>query len=180
MDTTFSVVESIPHSPVVVVAQFCSVFPQSSSFRLVRQSSRLVKSRSREAPQFTFTHVQSSSREATYVHAQFTAHEEHPSSRPTHLTLRPYRSTDFVQYLSQTTAEILAPPFAQHTPRESFIRFSDHQVFLQSYCPPRSLLTSHHNIISIHRGVLICDTPNLPLVLNLSGILLIPWFRRRL
>jgi len=79
-----------------------------------------------------FTHVQSSSREATYVHAQFTAHEEHPSSRPTHSTLRPYRSTDFVQYLSQTTAEILAPPFAQHTPRESFIRFSDRQVFLQT------------------------------------------------
>jgi len=119
-----------PHSPVVVVAQFCSVCPQSSSFRLVRQSSRLVKPRSREAPQFTFTHIQSSSQEATYVHAQFTAHEEHPSSRPTRLTLRPHCSTDFVQYLSQTTAEILAPPFAQHTPRESVNRFSDQQVFL--------------------------------------------------
>jgi len=49
MYTTFSVVESIPpltsrHRPVL----FSS--PQSSSFRSVRQSSSLIKSRSREAP----------------------------------------------------------------------------------------------------------------------------------
>jgi len=68
MYTTFSVVESIPpltsrrRRPV----SFSS--PQSSPFRSVRQSSRLVKPRSREAPQFT--------------HAQFTARKEHPSSPP--------------------------------------------------------------------------------------------------
>ena len=86
---------------------------------------------------------QSSSQEATYVHAQFTAHEEHPSSRPTRLTLRPYRSTDFVQYLSQTNVKILAPPFAQHTPRESDIRFSDHQVFLHRYVSSHCALSSY-------------------------------------
>jgi len=131
MYTTFSVVESIPpltsrrrhpvsfsSSPVVAVSLSPPVVIQ------LTRSIQYIHARQ-------FTHAQSSSREATYVHAQFTAHEEHPSSRPTHLTLRPYRSTDFVQYLSQTTAEILAPPFAQHTPRELLIRFSDHQVFLQ-------------------------------------------------
>jgi len=48
-------------------------------------------------------------------------------------TFRPYHSADPVQYLSQTTAEILAPPFAQHTPREFINRFSDQQVFLQPH-----------------------------------------------
>jgi len=127
MYTTFSVVESIPPLTSHRRRQFRSVRPSRRRFVHVQTSSS-----SREASSiFTFAHTQSSSREATYVHAQFTAHEEHPSSRPTHLTLRPYRSTDFVQFLSQTTAGILAPPFAQHTPRESAIRFSDHQVFLQ-------------------------------------------------
>jgi len=42
-------------------------------------------------------------------------------------------STDFVQHLSQMTAKILAPPFAQHTPRESLKRFSDRQVFLHCH-----------------------------------------------
>ena len=127
MYTTFSVVESIPPLTSRRRRQFRSVRPSRRRFVHVQTSSS-----SREASSiFTFTHTQSSSREATYVHAQFTAHEEHSSSRPTHLTLRPYCSTDFVQYLSQTTAEILAPPFAQQTPRESVNRFSDHQVFLQ-------------------------------------------------
>ena len=118
MYTTFSVVESIPpltrrRRPV----SFSS--PQSSSFRSVGQSSSYLKYCSREAS--SSRTPQSSSREASYVHAQFTAHEEHPSSRPTHLTLRPYCSTDFVQFLSQTTAEILAPPFAQQTPENPSI-----------------------------------------------------------
>jgi len=39
--------------------------------------------------------------------------------RPTHLTLRSYRSTDSAQRLSQTTAEVLASPFAQHTTLEN-------------------------------------------------------------
>jgi len=42
-------------------------------------------------------------------------------------------STDFVQHLSQMTAKILAPPFAQHTARESLKRFSDRQVFLHCH-----------------------------------------------
>ena len=63
---------------------------------------------------------------------QFTTHTS---------TFRFHRSTDSVQYVSQTIAEILAPPFAQHTPRESVNRFSDHQVFLQ--CFVCDILTVH-------------------------------------
>jgi len=124
MYTTFSVVESsippthqsssppsfVKFSPVVVVS-FSPPVVKSYQVPLTRSTQFT----------FTFTHAQSSSREAIYVHAQFTAHEEHPSSRPTHLTLRPYCSTDFVQFLSQTTAEILAPPFAQQTPENPSI-----------------------------------------------------------
>ena len=153
MYTTFSVVESIPpltsrRRPVL----FSS--PQSSSFRSVRQSSSLIKSRSREAPSSRSRSrtPQSSSREAIYVHSQFTAHEEHPSSRPTHLTLRPYRSTDFVQYLSQTTAEILAPPFAQQTPRESVNRFSDQQVYIQFDEVPTPPLTDRSGLVCGYLG----------------------------
>ena len=79
MYTTFSVVESIPpltsrhRRPV----SFSS--PQSSPFRSVRQSSRLVKPRSREAPQFTHAYLHAY---VQFTHAQFTAHEEHPSSQP--------------------------------------------------------------------------------------------------
>jgi len=139
MYTTFSVVESIP--PLTSRRR-------RRQFRSVRPSRR------------RFVHVQtsSSSREATYVHAQFTTHEEHPSSRPTHLTLRPYRSTDFVQYLSQKTAEILAPPFAQHTPRESDIRFSDHQVILQYFFSQRVCFNvgSPRRIYNLNESVTRC------------------------
>jgi len=85
MYTTFSVVESIPpthqsssspsfvqFSPVVVVS-FSPPVAKSYQVLLTRNIQFM----------FTFTHAQSSSREAIYVHAQFTAHEEHPSSRPT-------------------------------------------------------------------------------------------------
>jgi len=64
MYTTISVMESIPYSPVVVAAQFRSIRP--SRRRFVQSASSQVLSRSRVATQFT--------------HAQFTAHEEHPSS----------------------------------------------------------------------------------------------------
>jgi len=88
MYNTFSIVESIPPTHQSSSSPVLFSSPQSSPFRSVRQSSRLVKPHSREAPQFTFTHaqfthVQSSSREATHVYVQFQAHEEHPSSRPT-------------------------------------------------------------------------------------------------
>jgi len=67
----------------------------------------------------------------TPVHAQrasqFTTHTS------TFRSLRSHHSTDFVQHLSQTTAKILAPPFAQHTPRESLKQFSDRQVFLHCH-----------------------------------------------
>jgi len=41
--------------------------------------------------------------------------------QPTALTFRTYRSTDSVQHLSQTTAEILAPPFECHTTTRIFL-----------------------------------------------------------
>jgi len=85
MYTTFSVVESIP--PLT-----------SRRRRPVSFSPPVFKSHQVALKRiiqftFTFTHAQSSSREAIYLHAQFTAHEEHP-------------------------AGILAPPLAQHTHRE--------------------------------------------------------------
>jgi len=132
MYTTFSVVESIPpltsrcHRPV----SFSS--PQSSSFRSVRQSPSLIKFCSREAPS-----SRSRSRTPSPAHEKLlrscSVHGlQRASQFTTHTTtFRPYCSTDFVQFLSQTTAEILAPPFAQQTPQESVNQFSDHQVFLQ-------------------------------------------------
>jgi len=133
MYTTFSVVESIPpltsrrrrpvsfSLPPVVAVLFSPPVVKSYQVPLMRSTQFT----------FTFTHAQSSSREAIYVHTQFTAHEEHHSSRPTTSNLCPYRSMDFAQYLSQTTAGILALPFAQHTPQESVIRFLDRKVYLQ-------------------------------------------------
>jgi len=52
-----------------------------------------------------------------HVHVQFTPTVH--TLRPTSLTLRSYRSTDSVQRLSQTTADELAPPVAQHTTSEN-------------------------------------------------------------
>jgi len=84
MYTTFSVVESIPpltsrrrrpvsfSLPPVVAVSFSPPVVKFYQIPLTRSTQFT----------FTFTHAQSSSREAIYVHAQFTAHEEHPSSRP--------------------------------------------------------------------------------------------------
>jgi len=88
MYTTFSVVELNPpltsrrrrpvlfSLPPVVAVSFSPPVVKISQAPLTRST------------QFTFTHaqfthVQSNSREATHVHVQFQAHEEHPSSRPT-------------------------------------------------------------------------------------------------
>ena len=126
MYTTFSVVESIPpltsrrRRPV----SFSS--PQSSPFRSVRQSSRLVKPCSREAPQFTHAYVYAY---VQFTHAQFTAHEEHPSSQPASqpsaLPFHGFRSVP----ISDDRWDTCTALRTTHT-RESLIRFSDHQVFL--------------------------------------------------
>jgi len=131
MYTTFSVVESIPPthqsssppsfvqvSPVVVVS-FSP--PVVKSYQVpLRRSTRFT---------FTFTHAQSSSREAIYVHAQFTAHEEHPSSQPTPQPSVPtVPQISFSSYLRRPLGYSHRP---SNTHRELFIRFSDHQVFLQ-------------------------------------------------
>ena len=125
MCTTFSVVESIPpltsrrRRPVSfsppVVKLYQVPLTRSSQFT------------------FTFTHAQSSSREAIHVHAQFTAHEEHPSSRPTPQPSVPtVPRILFSSYLRRPLGYSHRP--SQHKPRESFIRFSDQHVFLQ--CSP--------------------------------------------
>ena len=86
MYTTFSVVESstppthqsssppsfVKFSPVVVVS-FSPPVVKSYQVPLTKSTQFT----------FTFTHAQSSSREAIYVQAQFMAHKEHPSSQPT-------------------------------------------------------------------------------------------------
>jgi len=146
MYNTFSIVESIPpHSPVVVVASFVQFAPVVA----VSFSPPIVKISQAPLTRSTPVHVHARSVYARPV--QLT--RSYPRLRPvsssrrapqftTHTsTFRFHRSTDSVQYVSQTIAEILAPPFAQHTPRESVNRFSDHQVFLQ--CSICDILTVH-------------------------------------
>ena len=128
MYTTFSVVESIPptHQSSSSPVSFSS--PQSSPFRSrpdVIQLTRTI--------QYIHVHAHSVQLTRSYLRSHSVHGSRRASQFTTHTTtFRPYRSADPVQYLSQTTAKILAPPFAQHTPRESFIRFSDQQVFLHS------------------------------------------------
>jgi len=114
MYTTFSGVESIPpltsrrrrpdsFIPYPVVAVLFS--PPVVKFL---SSPAHEKQPSSRTPMFTSTF---SSRLTKNIPVQ--TFKTHTS------TFRPYCSTDFVQYLSQTTAEVLAPPFAQDTPQES-------------------------------------------------------------
>jgi len=137
MCTTFSVVESIPpftsrrrrpvffSSPPVVTVSFSRPVVKISQAPLTRSTPVHVHARSVYARpvQLTRSYLRSRPVSSSRRAPQFTTHTS---------TFRFHRSTDSVQYLSQTTAEILAPPFAQHTPREFLIRFSDRQVSLHS------------------------------------------------
>jgi len=117
-----------PRSPVVVVTQFHSVHPSRRRFDQFASHPFWSCPTHEKHPQLR-THPRS---RPYSVHAR-SAHGSRRASRfTTHTsTIHPLPFHEFFQYLSQTTAEILAPPFEPHTPRESLNRFSDHQVFLQ-------------------------------------------------
>jgi len=146
MYNTFSVVESIPpthqsssspvlfSSPPVVAVSFSPPVVKISQAPLTRSTPVHVHARAVYARpvQLTRSYPRSRSVSSSRRAPQFTTDTS---------TFRFHRSTDSVQYVSQTIAEILAPPFAQHTPRESVNRFSDHQVFLQ--CFVCDILTVH-------------------------------------
>ena len=101
----------VPFRPPVAI--------KSCSWEVVQSISAYEKQ-----PTFAFSSSRPltfSSREAQYTltRSKFTFTPTVHTLRPTPLTLSSYRSTDSVQRLSQTTAEVLTPPFAQHTTLEN-------------------------------------------------------------
>jgi len=116
----------------------------SSPFRSVRQSSSLIKSRSREAPS-----SRSRSRTLSLAHEKlstFTLSSRFTKSTPVH---DPHLNLPFLLFHGFCSVHIsddrwdTRTALHTHTHTELFIRFSDRQVFLHAYGSMLSSMLSH-------------------------------------
>ena len=122
--------ESIPYSPVVVVAPFCSARPRSSHSSVQSASShhfgQVASSPAHEnyLVQPVHVHIQLT---RSYLRSRSCSSNSCTIPQTTPVSL--HITVHIFQYLSQMPAEILAPPFTQHTENQSF----DSQTISSNY-----------------------------------------------